>query len=125
MMTTLLVFLAVFASRSRAGEAPWTEVARAVDVASLVGKPVTNSRWEQIARIERVLVEPEDGRAAFVVLSFLDRGEMLALPWDAVAIDARAGSPWTSDGIRSILCLPTTHGGKIPWTSSSSITGIG
>jgi hypothetical protein len=56
-----LALLTVLAGGSRAGESSWTGVARAVDVLDLIGKPVKNSRWEQIARIERVLVEPEDG----------------------------------------------------------------
>jgi hypothetical protein len=96
MMGATLVLLAVLASGIRAGESPWTEVARTIDVASLIGKPVTNSRWEQIARIERVLVEPTDGRAAFVVLSFLEREEMLALPWNAVEVDARGRARLTA-----------------------------
>ena len=93
---TLVLSMAVLEERSLASDQPWALVARSLDVASFIGKPVTNSRWEQIACIERVLFDPADGRATFIVLSFLDREEMLALPWSALQIDARGRARLTA-----------------------------
>ncbi len=60
-----------------------------LDVASLVGKPVTNSRWEQVARVDSVLLDPATGKVTFLILSFADGNERVALPWNALSLDAR------------------------------------
>jgi PRC-barrel domain len=60
-----------------------------LDVASLVGKPVTNSKWEQVARVDSVLLDPATGKVTFFVLSFVDGNERVALPWNALSLDAR------------------------------------
>jgi hypothetical protein len=108
---TLVISMAVFEGKSVASDPPWASVAKSVDVRNLIGKPVTNSRWEQIARIERVLIEPADGRAAFVVLSFLDREEMLALPWNALEIDAR-GRARLKAGRETLDRAPRIYGSR-------------
>jgi len=108
---TLVISIAVFEGTSVASEPPWASVAQSLDVRNLIGKPVTNSRWEQIARIERVLIEPADGRAAFVVLSFLDREEMLALPWSALEIDAR-GRARLKAGRETLDRAPRIYGSR-------------
>lgn len=60
---------------------------RSLDVLGLMGKPVAGAKWEHVARIERVILNPESGRATFVVLSFVGREGMLAVPWEELAID--------------------------------------
>ncbi|MGH9333937.1 MAG: PRC-barrel domain-containing protein, partial [Vicinamibacteria bacterium] len=52
-------------------------------------KPVNNSRWEQVARVERLLFDPESGRATFVVVSFVGRDGLLAVPWREISVDSR------------------------------------
>ncbi len=108
---TLAVSLAVLEKTSLGNDQPWALVARSLDVANFIGKPVTNSRWEQIACIERVLVDPADGRATFVVLSFFDREEMLALPWNALEVDARGRARLTA-GRGALEQAPRFYGAR-------------
>jgi hypothetical protein len=114
--------MAVFEKTSVASDPRWAAVAQSLDVAKLIGKPVTNSRWEQIARIERVLVEPSNGKATFVVLSFLDREEMLALPWNALEIDARGRARLTA-GRETLERAPRFYGSRDALPSRSADDG--
>jgi hypothetical protein len=107
-ITLAASMVVVFDATSRAGEES-PSVAESLDVANLIGKPVTNSRWVQIARVERVLFDPARGRATFVVLSFLDREEMLALPWDAIHVDARGRAQLTA-GQKTLEAAPRFYG---------------
>jgi hypothetical protein len=119
LLGTMLVssILPFFDATSLAGEDSLT-VARSLDVANLIGKPVTNSRWVQIARVERVLVDPSQGRATFVVLSFLDRDEMLALPWGALHIDASGRAQLTA-GPKTLDAAPRFYGARMTNVSPS------
>jgi len=58
-----------------------------------------------------VLVDPADGRATFVVLSFFDREEMLALLWNALEIDARGRARLTA-GRRTLEQAPRLYGAR-------------
>jgi hypothetical protein len=111
--STLVLYLALVFSGSTclAGDETST-VAQSLDVSNLIGKPVTNSRWVQIARVERVLVDPARGRATFVVLSFLDRDEMLALPWNALEIDAHGRARLTA-GKKTLEAAPRFYGSRV------------
>jgi len=108
---SIAISMAVLEKTSLASDELWALVARSLDVANFIGKPVTNSRWEQIACIERVLVDPADGRATFVVLSFFDREEMLALPWNALEIDARGRARLTA-GRETLERAPRFYGAR-------------
>ncbi|MFB3819733.1 MAG: PRC-barrel domain-containing protein [Candidatus Methylomirabilales bacterium] len=63
-------------------------------VSDVIGKAVQNGQGETLGKIKDVLVDPEDGKAAFVVFDatsgffqnlFRDRDHYLILPWDQVA----------------------------------------
>jgi hypothetical protein len=66
-----------------------TALYSSLDAASLIGKPVTDSKWEQVARVDSVLLDPETGKITFVVVSFVDGNERVALPWKAIELDHR------------------------------------
>jgi hypothetical protein len=102
----LLVVLGAAATSMAAQAPPESVLLRSVDAHDLIGKPVTGERWEQVARIERILLDPSSGRATFVVLSFVDREELIAIPWEELVVDeigrARLKRPRRSvgDGLR-------------------------
>jgi hypothetical protein len=77
-----------------------TALYSSLDAASLIGKPVTDSKWEQVARVDSVLLDPETGTITFVVVSFVDGNERVALPWKAIELDhrGRARLVWTQAG---------------------------
>jgi hypothetical protein len=102
----LLAGLCAVAVSAAAQDPPQSVLLRSVDTHDLIGKPVTGERWEQVARIERILLDPVSGRATFVVLSFVNRHELIAIPWEELVIDevgrARLKRPRKSveDGLR-------------------------
>lgn len=64
---------------------------RTLSASSLIGDEVVNPRGEKIGKIEEIMLDVNDGRVAYAVLSFggfLGIGDKLfALPWRAVTID--------------------------------------
>jgi hypothetical protein len=74
-------------SAASAGDSGISALVRSVDVLGLIGKPVAGEKWEHVARIERVLLNPESGRATFVVLAFVGGEGTLAVPWEEMSID--------------------------------------
>jgi sporulation protein YlmC with PRC-barrel domain len=89
----ILVLLSfVFASISFAAQtvAKGTNLPRA---SKLIGADVENGQGEDLGQIEDVVLDPQDGRVAYAVLSFggfLGLGEKyFAIPWSALA--AKAG----------------------------------
>jgi hypothetical protein len=102
----LLVSLCAASASPGAEAPPQSLLLRSLDTHDLIGKPVTGERWEQVARIERLLLDPASGRATFVVLSFVNREDLIAIPWEELVIDdigrARLKRPRRSvvDGLR-------------------------
>ena len=64
-------------------------LSKSLDTSGLVGKPVTDGSWEPVARIDQVMIDPEDGRITFVVLSFVNRNLSVAVPWSAITVRDR------------------------------------
>jgi hypothetical protein len=88
-----------------------TALFSSLDVASLIGKPVTNAKWEQVARVDSVLLDPSTGRVTYFILSFVDGNERMALPWSAIAIDTRGRARLVSKKGALALLLPL---GRLP-----------
>jgi hypothetical protein len=84
-----------------------TALFSSLDAASLIGKPVTDSKWEQVARVDSVLLDPETGKITFVVVSFVDGNERVALPWKAIELDHRGRAHLVSKqaGLRGVFGL--------------------
>lgn len=111
-----------------------SSLVHSVDLLGLIGDPVTDSDWRQIARIERVLVDPGSGRATFVVVSFVDREGMFALPWNDLIIDergrARLGSRAVANGLRFYgpggfeTSRESSTAGTYPRSSSPGLAGF-
>ena len=92
---------------------------------SLVGKPVTNSEWKHVARVEQVMIDPKDGRVTFVVLSFVDREGFFAIPWSALAIQERGQLHLPMDVARleNTVRLHGSHGSFLSRTGEAGSQG--
>lgn len=64
---------------------------RVLPVSAIKGDHVRNRQGEDLGRIEELVIDIDDGRVAYAVLSFgglLGIGEKLfAVPWDALRLD--------------------------------------
>jgi hypothetical protein len=88
-------------------------------VASLLGKPVTNAKWEQVARVDSVLLDPSSGRVTYFILSFVDGNERMALPWSALSVDSRGRARLLTKRGGIQQALPTSRVASAPAASDS------
>jgi hypothetical protein len=94
-----------------------TALFSSLDVASLIGKPVTNAKWEQVARVDSVLLDPSSGRVTYFILSFVDGNERMALPWSALSVDARGRARLLTKKGAIQQALPTSRFASAPAAS--------
>ena len=63
-----------------------------ISAGTLMGDPVRNSAGESLGKIEEIMIDVNNGKIAYAVLSFggfLGIGDKLfAVPWDALTLDA-------------------------------------
>lgn len=108
-----------------------------LNASELVGSPVTNLDWTQVARVEQVMIDPEDGRVSLVVLSFAGQDMPVAVPWSALSVKDKRRIHLTlpEEELRAAPRLHT-HGGTpeifgssegnptVRVESSSSVDGV-
>lgn len=67
------------------------EQPRVLSASTLAGDPVVNSAGEKLGKIEEFMIDLENGRLAYSVLSFGGflgmGGKLFAIPWKALSLD--------------------------------------
>jgi len=70
-----------------------TEYLQVLPATTMIGRKVVNPAGEQLGNLKELVIDLEDGRIAYAVLSFggfLGKGDKLfAIPWEALMLDAR------------------------------------
>ena len=64
---------------------------KVLTASTLLGDKVTNSKGEDLGKVEEIMLDLEGGRVAYVVLSFgrvnwMPNNKLFAVPWEALTI---------------------------------------
>ena len=64
---------------------------KVLTASTLKGDKVTNSKGEDLGKVEEIMLELKTGRVAYVVLSFgrvhwMPNNKLFAVPWEALSI---------------------------------------
>ena len=64
---------------------------KVLSASTLVGDKVTNSKGEDLGKVEEIMLDLERGRVAYVVLSFgrvnwMPNNKLFAVPWEVLSI---------------------------------------
>ena len=81
-------------------------MATILSASTLAGDKVTNTRGEDLGKVEELMLDTESGRIAYAVLSFgagfLQSGKLFAIPWASLAVDEK-NKQLTLDVTREML----------------------